>query len=133
MDANKTNNDNEVPEFEAVSGLPLLKPRRQPCHHPAMEIDQMEFVTKNTGGLDLELWEHFDPFDPMPRSREGHRGKLWDPCRFHRPDGLNWYEEYMIYWYRKDFDDSGVWYGAPVVSFRVNHCPIISRANSSSF
>ena len=108
---------------------------------------------KNVGGFDLDLWNQQRAqgassvneaienlfcggtlsYDPMPPSREGHRGKLWDPRRFHRPDGPNWYEEYMIYWYRTEKDDTGVWYGASAVAFRVNDCPIISRANSSSF
>ena len=113
--------DVEVSSFEQNSGLPLLKARRAHCYHPRIP--------------------HFEPSTPFNfalrgYSREGHRGKLWDPRRFHRytmrhwPD---WFLEYLLYWNSDELDDSYVWYGPPAVSFRVNHSPIIYRAYSSSF
>lgn len=149
-----TKMQNNPEEFEHVSGLPLLKAQRQPCHHPVMDVDQGGFEAKNVGGFDLDLWNQQRAqgassvneaienlfcggtlsYDPMPPSREGHRGKLWDPRRFHRPDGPNWYDEYMFYWRRLDKDDADVWYGVPRVSFRVTERPVpVLRANSCEF
>ena len=113
-------------EYETISGLPLLQAQRQPCHHPEMESTEFEF--ESDSGVD-------ESEDFLRPSREGHHGKLWDPNRFHilKNDEKKYYQkyqEYLSYWYRQEKDDTNVWYGKPNVTFRINNCPSISRANS---
>ena len=98
-----------LPPFEQNSGLPLLNARRAHCYHPRIP--------------------HFEPPPPFNfalrgYSREGHRGKLWDPRRFHRFTTRHWHDlflEYLLFLNSYELDHYYVWYAAPAVSFRVNH------------
>ena len=97
-------------EYEAVSGLPLLQAKRQPCHHPQMESTEFEFYSKVDENKD---------FTPPPR--EGHSGKLCDP----NISKNDWKKKYYF-----EKDDTYVWYGKPHVTFRINNHTSILRANS---